>query len=117
MIITPPLILPLIKGEIVGVILPLIKGEIVGVKISNQIATSENNRRWEKQKGEIKNMKWKEVAPEEYKKTFQRIFQNIKKLIEMIENDSKIGYEGFNLKQELREVVRSLTKIEEALIN
>ena len=35
----------------------------------------------------------------------------------MIENDSKIGYEGFNLKQELREVVRSLTKIEEALIN
>lgn len=54
---------------------------------------------------------WKEVTREEY----EEVFKNIRQLVEKIEKDPRLGYKGFELKQELREVVRSLIKIEKKL--
>lgn len=60
-------------------------------------------------------MEWKEVTKEEYEKLFENIFKDIRDLIEAIEYDPDIKYEGLIIKQELREIVRSLTKIENKL--
>jgi predicted nucleotide-binding protein (sugar kinase/HSP70/actin superfamily) len=54
---------------------------------------------------------WEEVTREEY----EEVFKTIRQLIEKIEKDQRLGYKGFELKQELREVVRSLIKIEKKI--
>lgn len=53
----------------------------------------------------------REVTREEY----EAVFETIRALIEKIEHDPRLRYNGFELKQELREVVRSLIKIEKLL--
>ncbi|RZN34445.1 MAG: hypothetical protein EFT35_09415 [Methanophagales archaeon ANME-1-THS] len=55
---------------------------------------------------------WNEVTREEY----EAVFETIRELIEKIEKDPRLGYNGFELKQELRDVVRSLIKIEKKLL-
>jgi len=58
-----------------------------------------------------KLMKWREVKQEEYQEAFRRL----REIIEMIESDPRIGYEGFEIKQKLREVARTLVAIEKEL--
>lgn len=56
-------------------------------------------------------MKWKEVSKEEY----QKVFRQIRRLIAMIEHDPRLRWEGFELKQQVRECVRTLVKVEKEL--
>ena len=46
---------------------------------------------------------------------YDELFRNIRRLIEKIEQDPRMGFEGFEMKQELREVVRTLLRIEKKL--
>jgi hypothetical protein len=56
-------------------------------------------------------MEWKEVSQEEY----QEVFRRIRQLIEMIEHDPRLGWEGFELKQKIREICRVLVEVEKEL--
>jgi hemerythrin superfamily protein len=56
-------------------------------------------------------MRWREVSQEEY----QEAFRKIREIISLIENDPRLGYKGFELKQKLREVVRTLVEVEKEL--
>ncbi len=51
----------------------------------------------------------------EYDDEFQCLSKHIRQLMELIEKDSEINYEGFQLKQALREIVRELIKIKKEL--
>ena len=52
------------------------------------------------------------MSREEYEKGFKCI----RDLIEKIEHDPRLGWEGFEAKQELREVVRTLLKVERKIL-
>jgi hypothetical protein len=56
-------------------------------------------------------MRWREVSQEEYQEAFRRL----RRIIEMIEHDPRINYKGFELKQQLREVARTLVRVEREL--
>ena len=56
-------------------------------------------------------MRWREVSQEEY----QEAFRQLRRIITMIEHDPRIGYKGFELKQQLREIARTLVRIEKEL--
>ena len=65
-------------------------------------------------------MERKKVSEDEYKQTFQKIYQDIRNLVHMIEHDPNLSYEqGFQgLKQEIirYQIVIPLTKIETILL-
>jgi len=57
-------------------------------------------------------MKWREVSQQEY----QEAFRLLRRIISLIEHDPRIsGERGFELKQQLREVARTLVKVEKEL--
>ena len=56
-------------------------------------------------------MRWREVSQEEYQEAFRRLRQ----IISLIENDPRLDYKGFELKQKLREMVRTLVQVEKEL--
>jgi hypothetical protein len=56
-------------------------------------------------------LRWKEVTQEEY----QKVFHKIRELIELIENDPRLGWKGFELKQRIRELCRTLLEVENEL--
>jgi len=56
-------------------------------------------------------MRWREVSQEEYQEAFRRLRQ----IISLIENDPRLNYKGFELKQKLREMVRTLVQVEKEL--
>jgi len=56
-------------------------------------------------------MRWREVSQEEY----QEAFRQLRRIISMIEHDPRIGYKGFELKQQLREIARTFVRIEKEL--
>ena len=57
-------------------------------------------------------MKYQEVSPEEY----EELFEKIRTLIEKIEHDPRLGYEGFVWKQEIREAARIFVKVKKELL-
>jgi hemerythrin superfamily protein len=56
-------------------------------------------------------MRWREVSREEYQEAFRRLRQ----IISLIENDPRLDYKGFELKQKLREIARTLVQVEKEL--
>ena len=52
-----------------------------------------------------------EVTSEDYKE----LFMCLRNIIDKIEHDPRLGWEGFEMKQQLREVARILLSIENAL--
>ena len=56
-------------------------------------------------------MRWREVSQEEYQEAFRRLRQ----IINLIENDPRLDYKGFELKQKLREIARTLVQVEKEL--
>ncbi|MCK4520891.1 hypothetical protein KAT95_03505 [Candidatus Parcubacteria bacterium] len=64
-------------------------------------------------------MIWREVTKEEYEEAFQRIYQDVRDLIEKIEHDPDLDYEkGFiEWKQEIirYQILHPLAKIEDVL--
>jgi len=54
-------------------------------------------------------LKWREVSQQEY----QEAFRLLRRIISLIEHDPRLsGNKGFELKQQLREVARTLVKVE-----
>jgi hypothetical protein len=60
-------------------------------------------------------MRWREVSQEEYQEAFRRLRQIIRQIISLIENDPRLDYKGFELKQKLREIARTLVQVEKEL--
>jgi predicted RNA-binding protein associated with RNAse of E/G family len=57
-------------------------------------------------------MRWREVSQQEY----QEAFRTLRRIISLIEHDPRIsGVKGFELKQQLREVARTLVKVEKEI--
>lgn len=57
-------------------------------------------------------MEWEEVSSKEY----EELFQCVREIIDKIEHDPRLRWEGFEMKQQLREVVRTLLNIEKKLL-
>jgi hypothetical protein len=61
---------------------------------------------------EGRKLKWREVSQQEY----QEAFRLLRQIINLIEHDPRIsGSRGFELKQELREVARTLVRVEKEI--
>ena len=64
-------------------------------------------------------MIWKEVTKEEYEEAFQRIYQDVRDLVDKIEHDPNLSYiKGFiKWKQEIirYQILHPLAKIEDVL--
>ena len=57
-------------------------------------------------------MKWREVSQLEY----QEAFRLLRRIISLIEHDPRLsGSKGFDLKQQLREVARTLVRVEKEI--
>jgi hypothetical protein len=66
-------------------------------------------------------MEWKKVSEDEYEQALQKIYEDIRDLVDMIEHDPSLSYEqGFErLKQEYirYQIVLPLTKIKMILLD